>query len=180
MKKIIGIVLSLFLLTGCFGGETTKSLNKGFKINNQILTPTKDDLGYETLRNVDHSIAKVDVNTLKAMNKIDQPYFLMIGRPSCSHCQDAIPLYAKLAKKNGVKNIYYWSFENIYQKTLKNQKLSNQENKDVKYLEDVYKFDGSTPMFYLVKKGKIFDSTLNYAGNSWEEILATFYKNTVK
>lgn len=180
MKKIIGIVLGLFLLTGCFGGETAKNFNKEFKVNNQILKTTNNDLGYKTLKNVKHNITAVDVNTLRAMNKTDQPYFLMIGRTSCPHCQDAIPLYSKLAKEKGIKHIYYWSFEDIFQKTLKNQKLSNQENKDVKYLEDTYKFDGSTPTIYVMKKGKVLDSTNNYSGNSWEEILKAFYKNTIK
>lgn len=179
MKKIILIVLGLFLLTACFGGETPKNFNKNFKVNNQVLKVTAGDLGYGTLKNIKHNIVEVNVKTLMEMNKIDQPYFLMIGRPSCPHCQEAVPLYSKLAKEKGIKKVYYWSFENVFQKTLKDQKLNEQENKDIRYLEDTYKFDGSTPIIYLIKKGKVLDSTSNYPGNSWQEILKNFYENTI-
>ncbi|WP_423362947.1 hypothetical protein [Mycoplasma sp. P36-A1] len=142
-----------------------------------------NSLGYETLKNQDHIIKEIDYNQLKEKQDNKESFYLMIGRPSCSHCVDTILEYSNIAKEHNIKEVYYYSFEEIAQKTMNNQALSEDENKQYDYLKEQLKFEGATPAFYYIKEGKLALSTDDIDTSNlttWSEVLNKFFDETIK
>ncbi|MDL2211602.1 hypothetical protein LJB88_01870 [Erysipelotrichaceae bacterium OttesenSCG-928-M19] len=174
MKKILSLILVLLLVVACASNDS----------NTETDAASANNLGYETLTNQDHIIKEVSFDDLKKMNEAKESYYLMIGRPSCGPCVGSILDYSTVAKNNGIKEVYYFSFEEMAMQMNSNNGYVDDNNKEAHdYLLSYYNFQDSTPTFYYVKEGKVAlnsnDMNLdNY--NSWQEILNDFYQETAE
>ena len=165
MKKLLLFFSLLIFIVGCSSNSVTEG------------TQT-ETFGYSTLEGKTHIIHQVSVADIKKMLEDKESFFLMIGRPSCSHCVEAIPEYTTIAQKHGLEKIYYFSFEEMVQEFDKNGELSEQSNKDFEYLTQKFGFEGSTPVFYFVKDGTMEVSSDQIIGiklPTWTETLEKMF-----
>ena len=104
----------------------------------------------------------------------------MIGRVSCPVCADTILTYSKVAQESGVKEVYYFSLEDIYQQYTKDSMFNEENNEILDYLENYLKFDGATPVFYYIKDGQLKHSSNEIIGinkMSWEDKLRKLFES---
>ena len=164
MKKLVGILCLLFFVCAC-------SNNKD------------DNFGYPSLDNQNHIIKQVNINEIKDRRANKDTYYLAVGRPSCPACVEAMPEYSKVAQENGLKEAFYFSFEDMAQEFMQNGQLTGQLKKDYQFLQEYLLFDGSTPQFYFIKDGKVV-YTSNDINNdnltSWRQVLEIFFKEAAK
>lgn len=170
MKKYMKyfMVLALALMLAACGSSQTKS----------------PDFGYANLEGKTHPVKEVDAAKLEEMNNNKETYYLMIGRPSCPHCVDAVEIYVNITQEKKLENVYYFSFEDMFVAMSEN-KMNDQQKKDYAYLEKAFKFEGATPSFYYVKEGKVSSTAddvvnANPGLGSWQEVLDLFFENTLE
>ena len=161
MRKLLLVFSVFLLLVGCSSSASS------------------DDFDYGTLKGQQHIIKEVTYDDIKQKEKDKETYFLMIGRPSCGICVDSILPYSQEAEKSGIKEVYYFSFEDMFQQGTVTGKLDAKNEEAYEYLGKYLDFDGATPMFYYIKDGKlVFNSSEVDSKNlsSWNELFDKFFK----
>ena len=111
-----------------------------------------------------------DYNNIKVsdyVSLLDQngTHFIYIGRPTCSYCISSQPKTSKVAQELGI-TINYINTDAESDTTLS---LLNEKTEGI--------YDGSTPIFIVIKDGKILD---NHVGDATYEDFYEFFNKYVE
>ncbi|MEG0284063.1 MAG: hypothetical protein RR543_04470 [Erysipelotrichales bacterium] len=172
-KRLLTLLILLFVAVGC--GANDKEESK------ENTTQIKESYGYDSLENLKHNIVKLSYEDLKAKVDKKESFFIMIGRPSCPPCVMSIPSYSSISQEEGVKEVYYFDYELIYENQDDKGKIKDPKlQKQMDYLTQTFNFDGSTPSYYKVKDGVKVATTNDLVDDekykTWDDILKYFIK----
>ena len=131
MKKIVVIVLCLFIITGC-SVKKVKELTDSEKFATEYNIEEKNPFIYATYEDID--------NIFKTNG------IILLATPDSNGSQKAIKIIIDVAKENDIKKIYYYNPKKIKEKSPKKY------NKLIKKLEE-YKLN--LPILLSVKNGNI-------------------------
>ena len=142
MKKIIVLVLSIFILVGCTSTTKTETLQiDGIK-----------EINYEEL--------------IKSLNS-DVKFIIYIGRPDCGDCQTFYPILEEYIQDHTGSGIYYLNIKEFRDRAKADD--ASQEEKDFyDNLYDELHFDW-TPTIHVISNGK-FIKTYQYLDEEYFEI----------
>lgn len=141
MKKIISLIVVLFLLMGCSQSSVKKLEITGIQ-----------PIQYEKLTQ--------NLNS-------DVKFILYIGRPDCGDCQEFYPILEKYINEHSGTGIYYLNVKEFRDRA--NAQDASQEEKD--FYDNLYKelhFDW-TPTIHVISNGK-FIKTYQYLDEDYFNI----------
>ena len=116
---------------------------------------------YDSVVSFTNVYKNIHVSDYIEMSKDDNTHFVYIGRPTCDYCLLSQPLTKRISYEMN-KDIYYIN-------------IDNETSTDLKLLAEVTDgiYKGATPLFIIVKAGKIIDSQ---EGAGSYDMLSSFFK----
>lgn len=96
-------------------------------------------------------INEIDYDELIAMRQEDQPFVLLIGRPSCQDCREFFPIVTSYLEENPGMYIYYFNIQDYYDKA---QLDDAQDHVTFDSLKADFEFDW-VPTMELISDGEI-------------------------
>ena len=173
MKKLVAIILTfLLILTGCKEVKVTK-------VNDEVKT---DGIRFsEEYKKVSNNNIYEYSTYLNVINKIEKGTGIVyLGFPSCSLCQEIVPILNDVAKEKKLKSILYYNFKDIRANNTKEyQNL-------VEMLDEYAKSDEEgtkriiAPTILFINKGKIVGVYVGTISSDKEELITSEEKKNLE